>query len=1361
MAEVVSEEFHTREIRVFLSSTFNDMEAERTHLVKEVFPRFRAACAERMVGFTEIDLRWGITEDESKNGETVEICLSEIDRCRAFPPFFIGFLGERYGWIPDEQAVQQYWAKHPSSGYVPLVQQALERGLSVTEMEMELAVLAEGAAEKLHGQVLFLLRDPALTDAQYKAATGREPDRADRRFFEPAGGKLDALKDRLRSTPFLGIDGYRSIEEFGAAVEAYLLERLDRYFPQASALTPLERTRLEHSSFRQHRLRFFMPREAVKAQLLTAMQRRVEQPVLGPIVLNGPSGQGKSAVLADLTRYLETQDDDEVHWRVIDHYVGADGIPTLDGWLDRVLQTLHPELRDTVGDVIPVDPEKRRETLPDWLARAARQTEQKIGRPVRFALIVDALDQLLDEGKDLRLLLSDVVGPSAVIIASAATSTAAFETITSYAFETVALPPLMEQEARAIVADLFSSYRKTLPDALLARLVRATQAGNPLFLQLALEELRLDARHETLEATLDTILKCKDAAELFLTCFLRDPDYQRVGQSDLLVQFFALQAASYNGLSELELADLLALPNDPIAEDTGKPRLPQVVMSRLVGVFWPFMLTKEGRRAPMHRVLGQAALHEHGEKAAREKLHRHFHAEYSIERRTVTAPRAAAEALHQLERLAARDAAARKRLRKALSVFFLPCGLHKTHSEIVLQSLRTLGQAKFVEMAKYDWLDCVETADLSNDDPLVEMGSFLSFLSEHGFVQEQTALWMWLFDTATNSFGLQDTLAIRARHGAARALAAEGAFSGAKAQLEMLLSSVIYEHGDEHPEALNVMSDLAQTLYSQGEYPEALAMQKQIISLLQQSYGPDHKDTLSAMGNLAATHMALGELHEALSLSENVLQIRQRKLGPGHKDTLLAMNNFAGVLRRMGHFGEARELLEQVLKSYQHTLGADHPMTLSTTDNIAGVMGDQGDFQNALVLQKRTLEERKRVLGQEHPTTIESMNNVAGSMAAQGDWGGARALFEQALKLQLRRLGADHPNTLTIMNGIAACLANQGDFHGSRSMREQILEQQTKRLGPEHPDTIKMKLNLAGLDYAQGNFAQAQQLEEEVVESQRAQLGAEHPDTLTTMNNLARTIYARGDLAAARVLQEQVLSMRQDILGAEHPDTLASMSNLALTLRAQGAYAQARVLQERVLQAEQTQKGPAHSNTLTAMNNLAGTLRMIGALSDAQKMQEQVLEADLRLQGAEHPGTLVSMFNLALTLHAKGELDQARQLHEHVFETRLRVLGAPHQNTLKSANELGVLLHDEGNTSAALAILEQTIEMQSRFLGLEHPNTLKSMSDLGRVLLDDASPDKASAVLEKAYVAQDSILGPEHPETQKTLELLQKSRDGV
>ena len=47
----------------------------------------------------EVDLRWGITDEQKSEGKVLPICLDEIQRCR---PYFIGLLGERYGWVPDE-----------------------------------------------------------------------------------------------------------------------------------------------------------------------------------------------------------------------------------------------------------------------------------------------------------------------------------------------------------------------------------------------------------------------------------------------------------------------------------------------------------------------------------------------------------------------------------------------------------------------------------------------------------------------------------------------------------------------------------------------------------------------------------------------------------------------------------------------------------------------------------------------------------------------------------------------------------------------------------------------------------------------------------------------------------------------------------------------------------------------------------------------------------------------------------------------------------------------------------------------------------------------------------------------------------
>ena len=134
-----------RQIRVFVSSTFRDMGAERDYLVKFIFPQLRKLCESRGVTWGEVDLRWGVTDEAAAEGKVLPICLEEIRRCR---PYFIGMLGERYGWVPDsipaDLLESQAWLK-----------QHLQR--SVTELEILHGVFSK---EPMHGRAYFYFRDP-------------------------------------------------------------------------------------------------------------------------------------------------------------------------------------------------------------------------------------------------------------------------------------------------------------------------------------------------------------------------------------------------------------------------------------------------------------------------------------------------------------------------------------------------------------------------------------------------------------------------------------------------------------------------------------------------------------------------------------------------------------------------------------------------------------------------------------------------------------------------------------------------------------------------------------------------------------------------------------------------------------------------------------------------------------------------------------------------------------------------------------------------------------------------------------------------------------------------------------------------
>ena len=115
-------------VYVFISSTFNDMHAERDYLVKQVFPRLAEWCERRKLRLVDIDLRWGVTEaDAAENKRVVQVCLERIDACR---PFFLCFLGQRRGWVPSKEDISpETYDQYPELG-------KYAGDASVTELEI-------------------------------------------------------------------------------------------------------------------------------------------------------------------------------------------------------------------------------------------------------------------------------------------------------------------------------------------------------------------------------------------------------------------------------------------------------------------------------------------------------------------------------------------------------------------------------------------------------------------------------------------------------------------------------------------------------------------------------------------------------------------------------------------------------------------------------------------------------------------------------------------------------------------------------------------------------------------------------------------------------------------------------------------------------------------------------------------------------------------------------------------------------------------------------------------------------------------------------------------------------------------------
>ena len=114
--KLVAVQGRPRLVRAFVSSTFRDTVNERDYLFGSAFSRVREFCRQRRVTFAPLDLRWGVTEADGNNRDTLFICLREIERCL---PYFVCILGGRYGWSVDPfDANEQYDAVYVENMYV-------------------------------------------------------------------------------------------------------------------------------------------------------------------------------------------------------------------------------------------------------------------------------------------------------------------------------------------------------------------------------------------------------------------------------------------------------------------------------------------------------------------------------------------------------------------------------------------------------------------------------------------------------------------------------------------------------------------------------------------------------------------------------------------------------------------------------------------------------------------------------------------------------------------------------------------------------------------------------------------------------------------------------------------------------------------------------------------------------------------------------------------------------------------------------------------------------------------------------------------------------------------------------------------
>ncbi len=608
-----------KEVRVFISSTFKDMHAERDHLVRFVFPRLREVLLKRRVHFVDVDLRWGVTADQ----DAFALCMDEIERCQ---PRFICMLGGRYGWVPPPRTIDRAFLDRVLAGDTPAMKltdeqrQVFDQLYSLDETEgvyrlgekpqvkddvqtwndqgnlavqiLQVAGLPDAkhsiTASEIHFGALGRLDKPT-----YRYFYFRKPEASNsipvphaRDYREPVGSfaeeALEALKNQVRKSEGLmqtapgrvemvelptydypcrwdeQAERLVDLEEFGEHVYDDLLAGIEAELG-AAASEELDHFAKENeileAEIERHTERYVV---GERAPVFEALTEHAEGSGGNPyFLLAGDPGSGKSALLAKFLRDYVGTEHRPAHpdHLVISHFVGVNATN-----LREVLQRICHEVvvGADLSDEVPADYEELRKALPELLEKAAKVR--------KVVLVLDAVNQLDQaHGAWAMTWLPDSLPGNVRVILSAIDLSAALEALRQRREPPTEEPlhPLSNADATSIIDSFLERYRKNLDDDQRALFLGKEHAGKPLYLLTALEEVRTLGTYEEIS---DRIGELPGEVQPLFNWILkrlekdpgfRDAEGKPIGQ-EIVGPYTSYLSLGRNGMAQLELVGLVA-----------------------------------------------------------------------------------------------------------------------------------------------------------------------------------------------------------------------------------------------------------------------------------------------------------------------------------------------------------------------------------------------------------------------------------------------------------------------------------------------------------------------------------------------------------------------------------------------------------------------------------------------------------------------------------------------------------------------------------------------------------------------------------------------------------------------------------
>ena len=495
-----------RNIRIFISSTFSDMQLERNYLIGRVFPRLKQIAEKHNVSITPLDLRWGITEEEAKNGEVLQICLQEIENSH---PFFIGIIGNRYGWCPNIEELKRNEVLAERWG--DWLERDINSGLSVTEMEMQYGVLR--SKEEL--DAFFFLKNGGID----------EKENAD---------KLLRLKDNIRNNGKYPVEDYDTPEQLGEKVENAFVKLLQERFPIGDT-GDYEREQIVNEAFINNRIQSYVPNN----ENIKVIDDFVNDKLKRHLVISGESGCGKSAFLANWIINNRTNENFNIAYHFVGNGVNISSHLQILAKITNSICRLYEvsDYQDTNSDA--------KEKLNKLLGRISDR------KPL--VIIIDGINQIIDiDGAKTLNWLPDTFQNVKYIISTTPND----ETYKSCLYRQLFLfsfAPLNKGCKTRFIKEYLANYGKNLPADKIDSIANHRLSENMLFLKSLLNELLSVGVYEQLYEILEHYLLSRSIEDFFQKVLER---YEKEFTNGKIEKALSLIAFSRSGLQESEIVDM-------------------------------------------------------------------------------------------------------------------------------------------------------------------------------------------------------------------------------------------------------------------------------------------------------------------------------------------------------------------------------------------------------------------------------------------------------------------------------------------------------------------------------------------------------------------------------------------------------------------------------------------------------------------------------------------------------------------------------------------------------------------------------------------------------------------------------------